>query len=293
MAHAISSGLARHVRNALGDRATPPWLPGLGARLAASEWSTLSRDPGLTSASYGTARLLRKDPDGARLVAATINIDSIEGIAHDPMLVELLPSDLARECSTDLRFLDADDVQRCDAKASVVEAFAVLAKIPTLVSTLHALIRVLHLIDTGDEEIDVSFSDPHIPFSVFLSIPGPRASVRALRLAEAFIHEAMHLQLTLIESIVPLVTQSERAFFSPWRDEYRTSQGVLHALYVFRVIYDAFAELSFEGEESRQWMSHTEKRLATIATQMHLIREFIECPDLTADGRTLVVRLLL
>ena len=35
---------------------------------------------------------------------------------------------------------------------------------------------------------------------------------------------------------MPLVTPTERTYFSPWRNEYRTAQGVLHALYVFRVI---------------------------------------------------------
>ena len=46
----------------------------------------------------------------------------------------------------------------------------------------------------------------------------------------------MHLQLSLVERVVPLVLSQRKMYYSPWRDEVRNSEGILQALYVFGVI---------------------------------------------------------
>jgi HEXXH motif-containing protein len=102
----------------------------------------------------------------------------------------------------------------------------------------------------------------------------------------------MHLQLTLVEALVPLVTSTERTYFSPWRSEYRTAQGVLHALYVFRAIDAFFDARSFKGATLPSSKRHARERRATIARQVEEIREFHRCPDLTADGVAFVRCLL-
>src|SRR5207249_726495 len=99
-----------------------------------------------------------------------------------------------------------------------------LKRVPTLLPTVLSLVRALHLVIPDDDDIDVSFSEPNLPFSVFVSVPHRGARTDALRVAEAIVHEAMHLHLTLIERVVPLVRSSGRRFFSPWRGEYRTAQ---------------------------------------------------------------------
>ncbi len=102
----------------------------------------------------------------------------------------------------------------------------------------------------------------------------------------------MHLQLTLVEAVVPLVIPSERTYFSPWRNEYRPAQGVLHALYVFKVIDAFLGGASFEEPSLTQSQGFAKESRVTIANQMREIHDFRGCMDLTPDGAALVHRLL-
>jgi HEXXH motif-containing protein len=76
-----------------------------------------------------------------------------------------------------------------------------------------------------------------------VSVPDTDEAYAVPRLAESIIHEAMHLQLTLIESIVPLINSTTQTAFSPWKQSERPVQGLLHALYVFAVISEALNSL--------------------------------------------------
>ena len=62
MEEATADDLAARVRKVLRDTSPPPWFPGLTDSLADTAWSKLGRDFQPTRASYGTARLLRGDP---------------------------------------------------------------------------------------------------------------------------------------------------------------------------------------------------------------------------------------
>ncbi len=289
MAEPAADDLATRVRNALRDASTPLWLPVLTTELADTAWRKLGRDLGLSRSSYGTARLLRRDPRAARRVVATLGAPPLDGAECDGLPIELLPEDLARRCAgSEVRYFQGEEVSGAIA-GCVTEALGVLGAVPTVLPTVCTLIRALHLFDPQDDEVDVSFSDPALPFSAFVSVPGSGATAGSLRVAEAILHEAMHLQLTLVEAIVPLVNSSEATFFSPWRNEHRTAQGVFHALYVFRVI-DTFLATAQVGGAALQ--SHAAERRATIARQVGEIHDFRRCVDLTADGAAFVGRLL-
>ncbi|MEK6371111.1 MAG: HEXXH motif-containing putative peptide modification protein [Acidobacteriota bacterium] len=270
-----------------------PWLPGVTADLANTAWHNLDRNCGLTRASYGTARLLRQDPGETRRVVISLDIPSPDGDARDTVLVELLPDDLAHQCAgSGVRFFGASEILKMGVSECLEEAIRILAAVPTVLPTIGSLVRALHLIDPQDDDFDVSFSDPELPFSAFVSIPGPSVLAGPLRVAEAILHEAMHLQLTIAESVVPLVMPSEEVYFSPWRDEYRTAQGVLHALYVFRAIDGFLAASRFEGAALGPLRAHARQRRAMIAGQVRQLRDFRECADLTPDGAAFVDRLL-
>lgn len=281
--------LAR-VRKALLDASVPLWLPGLTTDLVGIAWRKLGRDLCLTRASYGTARMLRQDPGEIRRVVASLNIPSPDRAGSDAIPIELLPEDLARRCAgPEVRFFAAEEIVDNDVSVRIAQALETLGTVPTVLPTVCSLVRALHPIDPADDEIDISFSEPGLPFSAFVSVPGPRAVGGALRVAEALLHEAMHLQLTFAEAVVPLVRSTAGTYFSPWRNEYRTAQGVLHALYVFRVI-DAFLALApIEDPVPRR---HARERRATISGQVREIRDFRGCRDLTADGVAFVARLL-
>lgn len=294
MAEATADDLAARVRTALCDTSVPPWFPVLTADLADAAWRKLGRDLHLTRASYGTARVLRRDPEEVRQVVVFLGTSSPEGEGHDAIPVELLPEDLARQYGgSDVRFFGAEEILEGGVSGRVAEAIEILGNVPTILPTVCSLVRALHLIDSADDEVDVSFSEPGLPFSAFISVPGPSAVAGALRIAEALLHEAMHLQLTLVEAVVPLVTPTERTYFSPWRNEYRTAQGVLHALYVFRVIDAFLGAAPFEGPSLEPLRRHARVRRATIARQVRAIQDFRERADLTADGIGFVDRLLL
>jgi HEXXH motif-containing protein len=293
MAKVMADDLVVRVRAALTDTNTPPWFPDLTSDLAESGWHELSRTLNLTPASYGTARVMLQNPEGIRRVVVPLNTPLSDEGRRDAIPVELLPADLARRCAgPDVRFFEAEEILNAGVFGRVEEALAVLGSVPTILPTVSALVRALHLIDTADDEIDVSFSEPTLPFSAFVSVPGPEAVAGPLRIAEALLHEAMHLQLTLMEAVVPLVTSSDRTYFSPWRNEYRTAQGVLHALYVFRVIDAFFGKLPFEDPALARYQIEASERRATIAEQVREISDFRQCADLTSDGAAFVGRLI-
>lgn len=290
MEETTTDGISVQVRKALQDATEPLWLPALTTDLAGIGWRKLGRDLCLTRSSYGTARVLRRDPEGPRRVVATVVAPSADAAASDAIPVEVLPEDLARQCAgLEVRFFTVKEILGGGILGCLREALEVLNAVPSVVPTVCSLVRALHLIDPKDDEVDVSFSEPGLPFSAFVSVPGPSAVAGTLRVAEALLHEAMHLQLTLVEAVVPLVRPTEKTYFSPWRNEYRTAQGVLHALYVFRVI-EGF--LAVAPIEARTLWRYARKRRATIGGQVREIRDFRGCSDLTADGAVFVARLL-
>jgi HEXXH motif-containing protein len=112
-----------------------------------------------------------------------------------------------------------------------------------LATTVGCLVRACHVL-SAEAGYDVSHSTPALPFSIFVSMPEDGERDAVLRLAESIIHEAMHLQLTLVESIVPLVRFTDASAFSPWKQGARPVQGLLHGLYVFAVIHEVLDALA-------------------------------------------------
>ncbi len=277
------------IQATLQDANVPPWLPDLTPALAAAEWRKLGRDLGMTWGSYGTARVLSRDPEETCWLLTSLDAPSRYGIMHESTHIELLPDEIARQwVSQGIRFFGAEEILREGVKERVEDAIRLLAGVPTMLATVCSLVRSLHLLDPIDNQVDVSFSEPDLPFSAFISVPGSGAQDGPFRVAEALLHEAMHLQLTLIEGFVPLVEPTEITYFSPWRSEYRTPLGVLHALYIFRVIDSFFREILADGPESESLRCHAFNRRAEIAQQIESIRDFRECPNLTDTGSAVV-----
>ncbi len=154
------------------------------------------------------------------------------------------------------------------------------------------MVRSLHLLRPQDADYDLSFSEPEAAFSIFVSVPQERTANDALRVAEEIIHEAMHLQLTLVEQATPLATSSSKVYYSPWRGEFRNTQGIIHALYVFRVIDVFLKQLnSTEGFLSEE-MTYMENRHREIECQISGLRDLKNCAELTGAGACLADRLI-
>ena len=212
------------------------------------------------------------------------------GAYGEEIPVEILPDDLARQVvGHDVRFLDTNRVVGTVAH-QLEEALSVLNLVPTVWPTVSTLVGSLHIIDPGGDETDVSFSDPTVPFSVFVSVPPTWSKVAALRVAEAILHEAMHLQLTLVERVVPLVLPNSGLHYSPWRDERRNSEGILQALYAFCVIRSFLRAILMQRSSSTN--DYLTERIAQIDCQIKQAQEFRGCDELTRDGAILVAKLL-
>jgi HEXXH motif-containing protein len=110
-------------------------------------------------------------------------------------------------------------------------------------------------------------------------MPGTEERRAELRLAESIIHEAMHLQLTFIESHVRLIKSTGATAYSPWKRSGRPAGGLLHGLYVFAVIHEALLALAVEDAEAREY---AEARCPEIAGEIAAMGDAREA--LTSDG---------
>ena len=285
--------LAERIKASLENPNGEPWFPKLTADLDARAWDSLQRDLGLTPHSYGTERILSRSNSAPREIITSLKTCSRTCTTVPAISIEVLTPECAVQYEKQgVTFYTSDEILQTTILPCLEDALAIINQVPSLMSTVAALVRSLHVIKPEDSDHDVSFSEPQVPFSIFVSVPEKRIADDALRVAEAIVHEAMHLQLTLIEETVALAAVSPKEFFSPWRGEYRTVQGILHGLYVFRVVDQFLNAVSFIQEPSAGKLSHVNSRREHIAFQMGMIRDFEECSDLTRAGASLAKNLI-
>lgn len=185
-----------------------------------------------------------------------------------------------------LNLYEIDEMRESSCLQTLSEALTFVALVPSLGKTIQMLVKSMHLLRPDEPTIDTSFSEPRLPFSIFVSVPPSRIESDASRVAEAIVHEAMHLQLSLIERQVPLIEKSRIATFSPWRGEIRDASGLLHALYVFRVVFD------WLGLTCVQLPLYARRRRHEIEQQVRTVDWPCLRPALTSAGTRLVDRLL-
>lgn len=147
----------------------------------------------------------------------------------------LHPCAEAKFSAKGLSFVAYDDPSWPDISQSILKSAHLIALNPNLAKSVALLVRSLHILSVDDPAFDTSFSEPFLPFSIFTNVAGSDTN-SSMRAAEAIIHEAMHLQLTLVEQLTPIVNGIERSHYSPWKEESRPTSGLIHAMYVFSVI---------------------------------------------------------
>jgi hypothetical protein len=276
--------LAEKIRLSIEDSSIPLWFPKLTPHLAETGWQSLKNELGLNPSNYGTARVLTNNIDTSISVLPFGNI---------PFSIELLPKDLTdKYTDSQIDFYNAEDLSELPVLDCLAEAVELIKLVPSLSESVFKLVKSVHLIKLNDDNYDVSFSEPHIPFSIFISVPKNRIKADSLRVAEAIVHEAMHLQLSLIEKVVPLISSNEQKFYSPWKDEYRDSTGILHALYVFKVIDFFYGHLELKQYHSPIDLDFIKNRRGEILQQINGLKEFTKNYNLTDCGLLLVKSIL-
>jgi HEXXH motif-containing protein len=208
----------------------PPFDCSLPAALRISGEQALLISHALTRHTYSTGHFL----SGAHHKA--VGVPKVTTVSSR-LLVEANSPEVAEYAAQHgLELAGQAEVNRAaevihDALVEIVES------IPCLQSAISELAWRCHIVVAPDDDYDVSFSDPAIPFSIFVSVPARKDRSAVLRVAESLVHEAMHLQLSLFERLSPLVdTASHWSMYSPWKHEMRPAQGMLHGLYVFCIL---------------------------------------------------------
>ncbi|GJD97687.1 aKG-HExxH-type peptide beta-hydroxylase [Methylobacterium iners] len=267
------------------------WFDGLAAPLARSKWVSME-SVGLDRSNYGTTRFVRRDARAERDVIGQLSLPAAFGVAS-PVCLELLHGATAsRYADIGLRYHETGELAPERAFQALQGAFARLAEVPGAARAVGAVLAAVHVVKPDGPEYDVSYSDPAVPFSIFVGIDVANQAHGELRLAESILHECMHLQLTLIEESFPLVIGETERYHSAWTGTHRPARGVMHALYVFRAVQDFFRALLHAGWCDREEQRYLERRLVAIDEEVAETGDMRASRDLTPLGRRFVCCLM-
>jgi hypothetical protein len=186
-----------------------------------------------------------------------------------------------------------EDQLLSDAAPQINSALDLLNDNPLIQSFMGWILKSIVVIKAEHPEIDVSYSHPAIPFSIFVSVCDNPTLKNTFRVTESILHESMHLYLTLIEGVIPVIQQgTTETFFSPWRDENRPVRGVLHGLFVFKAVLDFYREIQNDFTDA-DIVKFIDNRIFSISGELNQIMGFQNSLGLTADGQKLSSNLLL
>ena len=191
-----------------------------------------------------------------------------------------------------LSLVERDDLLSTGIVEKLDDAMKLLDSVPHLIDCIAQLVRVVGVLKSPARNVDASYSHPDVPFSIFVSVCGERSSEASMRAAESILHEAMHLRLSLIQKVVDLIYAGYQGqYFSPWRQEERPVNGVLHGIFVFRAILEFFRRLSSEDMDGIL-VQYSEQRINEIMSQLGQVRDFYKSPALNATGAELARQLV-
>lgn len=265
----------------------PPFESSLPTALRVSGERELLRVHALTRATYSTQRFLSGSPGNNAAAVNTIQVASGNQLACEANSPELVR--YSAEHGLEL----ASDADTNRAR-NLIEAalWDVIEPYPFLGSAVSELAWRCHIVLAQSDDYDVSFSDPAIPFSIFVSAPARNDRNSILRIAENLIHETMHLQLTLFEGLYPLAdTASTWSMYSPWKRQKRPAHGLLHGLYVFCVLRWMWRQIS-RTTQNRIDRDFALRRISEIDEEVSAVRGLEESPALTEEGKQLLHQLL-
>lgn len=219
--------------------------------------------------------------------------EDVEGKIEGTILLEGNDSGLiAFYRNHGLDICDKQELQSIRAKDKLEAALREVKRCSEAYDTVMKLVKAIQVIKIDDPEYDASYTHPNVPFSIFVSVGPDNEQLASLRVAESIIHETMHLKLSLIESICPLIhIGTLDTFYSPWRDEIRPVQGVLHGLFVFFAV-KRFYESICDSEGSSLTKDFIHSRIDRISSELKQISEFKTASGLTDDGKSLSLSLL-
>ncbi|WP_165191637.1 aKG-HExxH-type peptide beta-hydroxylase [Caulobacter soli] len=261
------------------------WYEGLASDLAAHAWSGLARI-GIDAETYGVSRVVAGDPTAQRHGVALTGL----AWAH-PVRLDLFDATMRRRYGA-LGLQPPPETFSASAfEAALARAMVVLDTVAPVGAAVRSLVWSVTPLAVTGPDYDSGFSDPDVPLSIFIGAHAPEDEVPPIRLAEGVLHEAMHLQLSLIEDVAPLVVGGVFEHHSPWQNRPRPTQGLLHGLYVFRVVQDFLRAALAADALSPADHAHAQRRIKQIDADCAQLSALKTSIDLTPTGRGLVERL--
>ena len=243
---------------------------------------------GLNLRSYGSARMYCRNRDLQRNWAWRSPL--VPGLLFG---LEKLPTALAHLATNNgVSLKETCDLNEEYVRSVLWSSCKLIKELaPALFLSVRILLRSLHVLESPGKGYDVSFSLPCLPNSIFISIPQPSERDTISRLTEAIVHEVLHLQLSLIERICPLVRNeaAQEFVYSPWRDERRPLGGVIHGLFVFRGVEMLWIRATENHLDNV--FNFARNRVDEIRRQCSLV-EPKEYPSLTLFGQRVFLRLV-
>lgn len=259
-------------------RPFPLWNNVLSARLVDDKFKTMGSSYGLV------ASILKKQIVNENIIPLTEEVGC---------MVIALPS-------KDIQFFFDDhgltpfltDEQFDKPVSQINQAMAVFEDVSPVSDFIKKIVKSIVILKAEDPATDVSYSHPDLPFSIFVSVCDQITPTTSLRVAESILHEAMHLYLTLIEDVSPMIIlNSNETFYSPWRCEQRPVRGVLHGLFVFKAILDFYSVIR-GNITSKAILEFIDDRIRLLKKEIAQVSVFQYSKGLTAQGQTLAKNLL-
>lgn len=264
----------------------PIWDAALADRLVKEKEASWEARGIPVGRSYSTLAALNKLP-----VACPARVEVVA--SENPTYLEQDASELESFCDAHgLELMTPEELQGAQALSKLQRAFALLSEIPGLERFLSILVRSIHVLRQDDPDVDCSYSHPKVPFSIFVSVCQDDSVASDLRVAESILHETLHLFLTLIEEVVPLVDEDSQAtYFSPWKQENRNARGILHGVFVFRGVWEM---LSFHSRNKKVAATYASisKRPSEIEVEFNLVSSDRLAESLSDQGSKLLGNLL-
>jgi hypothetical protein len=267
-------------------RLLPPFEGSLSASLRLSGERALFEFHSLTRDTYSTELFLSGASSNPDALLQTVPVGN-----GSPLRFEASSPALMRYCAQHALSLASEIDSTIAIELVQTALFEVIQPHIFLWSAVSELVWRYHIVRAPDDDYDVSFSDPGIPFSVFISAPALRDRRSILRVAESLVHETMHLQLTLFEVCCPLIdTAYSWSMYSPWKQQERPGQGILHGLYVFHVLRWMWQQISLttQNEMDRDFAL---RRIIDISEEISLVRALEGSPALTKSGKLFLQKL--
>jgi HEXXH motif-containing protein len=219
-----------------------------------------------------------------RFKGAALDLPRDVGGPLSARLTSLSAHDIAELADRDIHVIAPSVITAANGLVDRAEQLTRFA--PGLQPIVRSCLQEIYSLKAPDDSFDISHSEPRWPTRIFVSFP-VSSIVAELRVAEAIVHEAMHLNLTFLEGRARLVARP-RMLYSPWKAEARPASGVVHGLYVFACIYSFFRYLSREVSLDDRQQRHVNQRFVDIKAEVGSIDRSSLLACLTPDGDFLV-----